>query len=140
MCSAAAIAKSPRDVHAYAGLGKALIQLKRYEETVAAMEKAVRLDSELAVDPSLPFARLPRAGPLRGCEAGSRRLHASQSQARRRARPGCGKGVRTETEVVLSTLRTEKLSPAGSDDRPAVQAAFFSGVAVVFRTSTAFSM
>ena len=44
----AAIAKSPRDVHAYAGLGKALIQLKRYEETVAAMEKAVRLDSELA--------------------------------------------------------------------------------------------
>ena len=42
------MAKSPRDVYAYAGLGKALIQLKRYEETVEAMETAVGLDSELA--------------------------------------------------------------------------------------------
>lgn len=33
---------------AYAGLGKALIQLKRYQETIREMEKAVELDPELA--------------------------------------------------------------------------------------------
>ncbi len=43
-----ALALEPRSAHAYAGLGKALIQLKRYEEAADAMETAVAIDPQLA--------------------------------------------------------------------------------------------
>lgn len=43
-----AISGEPQSAQAYAGLGKALIQLKRYGETIRAMEKAVAIDPELA--------------------------------------------------------------------------------------------
>jgi tetratricopeptide (TPR) repeat protein len=43
-----ALAGDPQLMNAHAGIGKALIQLKRYPEAAAAMEQAIGLDSKLA--------------------------------------------------------------------------------------------
>ena len=43
-----ALAEDPQSAAAYAGLGKALIQLRRYEETIGEMEKAIEVAPELA--------------------------------------------------------------------------------------------
>jgi len=43
-----ALAQDPSSAESYAGLGKALIQLRRYEETISAMERAIKTSPELA--------------------------------------------------------------------------------------------
>jgi tetratricopeptide (TPR) repeat protein len=48
VCFRAALGSDQRLMDAQAGLGKALIQLKRYPEAADAMEKAVKIDSNLA--------------------------------------------------------------------------------------------
>jgi tetratricopeptide (TPR) repeat protein len=42
------LAADPKSMEAHAGLGKALIQLKRYPEAASAMEEAIQIDSKLA--------------------------------------------------------------------------------------------
>jgi tetratricopeptide (TPR) repeat protein len=43
-----ALAADPKLMDAHAGLGKALIQLKRYPEALEAMEEAIKIDPKLA--------------------------------------------------------------------------------------------
>ena len=43
-----ALAQDAGSAEAYAGLGKALIQLKRYDETIPEMERAIQGNPELA--------------------------------------------------------------------------------------------
>ena len=47
-CFRKALAADPKLMDAHAGLGKALIQLKRYAEAAGAMEEAIKIDPKLA--------------------------------------------------------------------------------------------
>ena len=48
VCFRSTVASDPKLMDAQAGLGKALIQLKRYSEAAEAMEEAIKIDANLA--------------------------------------------------------------------------------------------
>ena len=73
---------------AQAGLGKALIQLKRYPEAAGAMEEPIKIDPKLASHSSVSFPGISCDGADRRREKRGRGVQRAESGTRRRTRPG----------------------------------------------------